>query len=524
LLQSAGRGEAVHASPRPRVQAAGAWPLALVVAALALLRLALAARIPVVDDEAYYWIWSRHLALSYLDHPPLVAWLDAAATAAGRAEWLLRLPAVAATAGATAFVYLLGRDLFGRTAGVRAAALHLAAPVFALQGLLAIPDPLLYACWAGAMWTCWRAAASHAPGRAPGWWALTGAALGCGLLSKYTMLLWLPVPLVLLARPSRPSPLSRPRLCRTPGPSLAAAIAVALAAPVVVWNAQHHWASVRFWLHAGGPGGPPAGGAPPPGAGGWRFIHEALAQCAVQFGYAGPLAFPLMAWAVGRSARLGRADERYAFLAAAAIPTALAVLSADLAGFYRPNWLAPAFLAGAVAAGGLSPRRWLRAAVASGLALSLAAASFVLAAPSLPPALRWDELYGWRQVTAEMVRRAAAIATHGDALPAGNRAPRPVVLLGQRYNQAAYFGYYTGDRVPVTTGRLSEFSFFAPPHRFAGWQALAALDSREPVGDLTSDCARLAEMAPYQVAFPGGGARRFRLFRCVGYRGTPAPP
>ena len=28
-----------------------------------------------VPDEAYYWVWSRHLAMSYVDHPPMIAWL-----------------------------------------------------------------------------------------------------------------------------------------------------------------------------------------------------------------------------------------------------------------------------------------------------------------------------------------------------------------------------------------------------------------------------------------------------------------
>ena len=28
------------------------------------------------SDEAYYWVWGQHLALSYLDHPPFHAWLQ----------------------------------------------------------------------------------------------------------------------------------------------------------------------------------------------------------------------------------------------------------------------------------------------------------------------------------------------------------------------------------------------------------------------------------------------------------------
>lgn len=30
---------------------------------------------PLVDDEAYYWVWSKHLAFGYYDHPPMIAWM-----------------------------------------------------------------------------------------------------------------------------------------------------------------------------------------------------------------------------------------------------------------------------------------------------------------------------------------------------------------------------------------------------------------------------------------------------------------
>src|SRR6185295_16168384 len=42
--------------------------LALVV------RLVVAALVPLHPDEAYYWEWSRHLAAGYFDHPPAIAW------------------------------------------------------------------------------------------------------------------------------------------------------------------------------------------------------------------------------------------------------------------------------------------------------------------------------------------------------------------------------------------------------------------------------------------------------------------
>jgi 4-amino-4-deoxy-L-arabinose transferase-like glycosyltransferase len=31
-------------------------------------------------DEAYYWMWSKHLAFGYYDHPPMVALVIRAGT------------------------------------------------------------------------------------------------------------------------------------------------------------------------------------------------------------------------------------------------------------------------------------------------------------------------------------------------------------------------------------------------------------------------------------------------------------
>ena len=46
---------------------------ALTILALVVLRLVAAAFTPLTFDEAYYWMWSKHLAGGYYDHPPMVA-------------------------------------------------------------------------------------------------------------------------------------------------------------------------------------------------------------------------------------------------------------------------------------------------------------------------------------------------------------------------------------------------------------------------------------------------------------------
>ena len=46
-------------------------------------------------DEAYYWMWSKHLALSYYDHPPLIAVIIHLGTMiAGDTEFGVRLVSI----------------------------------------------------------------------------------------------------------------------------------------------------------------------------------------------------------------------------------------------------------------------------------------------------------------------------------------------------------------------------------------------------------------------------------------------
>src|SRR5512143_3519545 len=46
----------------------------LAVAGLTVMRGTFAASLPLRVDEAYYWTWTQESVISYLDHPPMVAW------------------------------------------------------------------------------------------------------------------------------------------------------------------------------------------------------------------------------------------------------------------------------------------------------------------------------------------------------------------------------------------------------------------------------------------------------------------
>ncbi len=84
---------------------------------MTLVRGLFASATPLIHDEAYYWLWSRHLDWSYLDHPPMIAYLIRLATLGGDGELWVRLPALLLGPAIAYALFLLGRELFDERVG-----------------------------------------------------------------------------------------------------------------------------------------------------------------------------------------------------------------------------------------------------------------------------------------------------------------------------------------------------------------------------------------------------------------------
>jgi len=214
-----------------------AFVIAMAVYSLAL-RLLYAGLVELMPEEAYYWNYAQHLDYGYLDHPPMVAWLIRAATAIfGQTQFAVRAGSILCGLFTTFFVYRLTRNVYGEAAALASVALTQALPFFFLSGLLMTPDAPMTAAWAACLYFLERALIANQAGA---WWR-AGVALGLGLVSKYTILL---LPIVAAAYVVW-NPGSRHWLRRSE-PYLATLCALLVFAPVLIWNAQHEWASFAF--------------------------------------------------------------------------------------------------------------------------------------------------------------------------------------------------------------------------------------------------------------------------------------
>jgi dolichol-phosphate mannosyltransferase len=211
--------------------------VALIVYAF-VLRLVYAGSVEMMPEETYYWNYSRHLDIGYLDHPPMVAWLIRIATAVfGQTEFGVRAGALLCGAITSIFVYKLTRNLFGAATALAALLLVQALPFFFLSGLLMTPDAPLVAAWAASLYFLERALIGN---RSRAWW-FAGICLGLGMISKYTIALLGPVAAAFMAW----DPQARRWWTRSE-PYIGALLALAIFSPVIIWNAQHEWASFAF--------------------------------------------------------------------------------------------------------------------------------------------------------------------------------------------------------------------------------------------------------------------------------------
>ncbi len=299
-----------------------AWGL---LAGLTIIRIWYAGRFPLSADETYYWQWSRHLDLGYHDHPPMVAWMiRLATTLLGTNETAVRLPAIGALTGASAYLIVMAQRWYGD--GVALASLLLAQTLllFNVGAIITTPDSFQALAWAGAIYHVARGY----EGNQRRHWCLGGLWFGLGLLSKLSMAIF--APLVLLY--GLISHRHRQRLGSW-RPYLGCLLGLLLTLPMVIWNLENDWRAFRHVAHQGGVA-----------SANWfvpRYFGDYLLS---QAALLSPIVFLLFLATLMRGGRMGRHSESnwqdgYLWLTAVPVFLAFALLSSHTR--VEGNW--PAF-------------------------------------------------------------------------------------------------------------------------------------------------------------------------------------
>lgn len=311
--------------PIPAMPATGRPPVALVAAlvGLVVVRLAVAGLAGLTDDEAYYRLWSLKLQAGYYDHAPMVAWvIRAGRELFGDTAFGLRFFAPVATFVGSLLLWRTVALIDGRDTATRAVVWFNAAILIGAGSVLMTPDTPSVFFWGATVWALAELTAS----RHPKWWLVVGLTAGLGLFSKYSVL-FLGLGIVVWLLGSRETR----RWFATWQLWVGGAIAVALFAPVVLWNADHQWISFQKQFGRTVPHG--------------LRPEKLLELLGVQWLLIGlPLA-PFAVWGLVRTARAwrGGASPGVWLPLATSLPFLAYLLFHALHGGVEGNWPAPLY-------------------------------------------------------------------------------------------------------------------------------------------------------------------------------------
>jgi 4-amino-4-deoxy-L-arabinose transferase-like glycosyltransferase len=480
--------------------------IVLLLAPLVVFRIWVAGNMDFESDETYYWLWSRHMALSFYDHPPMVAYLIRLGTwLLGDTALGLRCMSIAAILIASGLIYLMALSLFNDR---RVAWLSLlwfnATPHTAFFSVIMFPDTPALMFW---VLCCYALAQLWRSGR-PFWWYVAGVTLGLTMLSKYTGAFLIPGvgAWLLLSADMRP-------WLRRREPYLGALIALALFSPVILWNAQHGWGSFSLQFGRVLDSTPDSG------------LANAAAFLGVQAAFVSPVIFlfALAGLAVAFYRGLVLDESNWLLLALTSGPTLLFFLFHALSAKVLPQWPSAAYATAILAAVAAFARQaedpqerpWLRrgfiAAPWIGLVMTVGMYLQMTMAPA-PLAAAQDPLNkfsGWAELARDT--REAITAQHAGYIATSEYGtnsilafylPRDVVIF-----QASEAMRYT-NLPPIDQSLL---------RRSAGLYLTSAKE--DEVERLRPHYESVVLVATIERARRSDPFETFRLYRLSGYRG-----
>ena len=480
--------------------------------ALTLFRLWYDAQHELIQDEAYYWQWSRHLDWGYYDNTPLMAPVIRLFTPLlGTNELGVRAGATVCALIAGVFIYLLAKRLLGPTVALVAVALANIVPLFAAGSVLMTQDPVQLALWAAALYVLHRAFTDR-----PKWWLLAGVLAGLAAQAKLNALLLLPSVFLFLLL----SRTARERWLRRPEPYLAGLVALLIMIPFLWWNHTH---ANAFWIHAH------AMSSRGSGHDGLKWVGRFLGDQALLIS---PFVFLTFLYALGDGFRRGvrKCDDAVLFLWCPAVVSLVAIIFTALKSKVEGNWAVDAYPSGLILTASILVRCWdSRAVVKRVWVVSSAALALVLTTAALfPSALysagvkfpkaaddRTNELYGWRALAARVGAEQAVM--EGDPF-----------VFGINYRMPSEAAFYLPGR-PKTYAlflhyKASEYLFWEDPKALVGRDAifLNDTDNQDHFDDLRAVFTRIEPQPPLRVSRNPPYAdpiRTVQIVRCYGFKG-----
>jgi dolichol-phosphate mannosyltransferase len=302
-------------------------------------------------------------------------------------------------------------------------------------------------------------------------------------------------------------------------PWLALLLGIVVFSPVLVWNAQHQWASFIFQST--------------------RTVvarHNALTEAGTFWLYQSlaltPFLLALYAYALAPAAKRAWLDreDRWNFAMSFALPLFIIFVQASFKNQGHVNWTAPTYLSWSLAAAAIFPEirnvwqlqragLW-RLLIGASVVLSVAGISIAHASLAWGFPFAFSNAGAWRSLARETENASAELA---------RSTGKPVFIIGgDKLNSAAEVGFYLRDTVDIVNdyalgGSGIGYRYWIDLKQLEGRPAIVVLRKIETntVSQLKSRFAQVDEPELVELEGKGQKKRKTYLVKCQGY--IPAP-
>ncbi|MEC5146537.1 glycosyltransferase family 39 protein [Chitinophaga sp. 212800010-3] len=483
---------------------ANKW-MAAAIAFIVLLRFSFIWLMGAMPQDAYYYFYGQHLALSYFDHPPAIALLLRGATdLLGRHVYVIKLADTLITVAALLAFYRLARYFLPREKAWNGLQLLYATLMVTILSLVSTPDVPLMLCWTLSLIAMYKAVFEERKV----WWIWSGIAMGLAFDSKYTAL-FLPAGAVLFLLLS---PKYR-RYLYSPWFFLSILAFVITILPVVIWNVNNGFASFRFQSSER------VGGAELHPLDFFGVIgHQTAILLPVLF-----FALLYYGYKLVRKYRWHwtRIPVQQLFLLCFFAPLFLLFFIISPVYWVKINWMMPAYITGIIWVSIWLTRRYIYWQWICSVVVHLALAVEVLFYPV--PIHSDDTMIGWDGLG----EGATALAA---------QYPDDFIFSADDYKTSAMLNLYLGRMVysrNVIGQHALQFDFIGTDFQTLKGKNAIFINSLTDVNDDKDEQASVAELQPYfrsvsplppiVVTRHGRVVRKFLVFRCLDYRPSSHP-
>jgi 4-amino-4-deoxy-L-arabinose transferase-like glycosyltransferase len=484
------------------------------LAAVTVFRLWYCTLVELVPDEAYYWLWSKHLAASYRDKGPGIAWVIALGTwLFGDTVFGVRFLGVLLSGGTGWQLLRLARRLYDGPTALWCVVVAVVMPLFSVGSILMTIDSLSVFCWAWALNAFWTALDT---GRTRHW-AMLGLVVGLGFLAKFTNGVQLACFALFLvwSAPHRRFLLSRQML------AMLAAFGLCVL-PILYWNLQVGWVHAQA-LHSRS------------GVEGSFGVHpkELLRFLGEELGVVSPLLMIGMVVAAAGLWWKRSAETRVRFLLSQFVPLygLFVFFSLNRAG--KGNWPAPALVAGMVLLvafwGDLVARRpgwrwvvgtalWIALGMTAFLHLTLVLPPLPGSSTRVPPAPGEVNLAERLQRGRDrLMRRAQGWASFAGHVQRAREETGIPLLIGNHYSQASMMQFYLPDHprtyLPKEPYGSSQFTLWPGYELQPGTRALYVTDSTNALpAKIRDDFGESRMLDEFWSVHRGRAMTHFRIY------------